>query len=204
MPDNDDIPEMTDAQKARMKVARGAYDHAFGAVLRGEADDTVDASFQQFLQTGSVYAETRDLIRVPDDAGAFRGGLIRIMRRIPDGWGRAIGVEAGWYRLITDLDEALAQLDSFYEVSQVKQKFGGLCYRAYPSDGFTGDVTEFDRLIAETERQSWSTCEQCGQPGLLQETCRPGGPRSVRTLCPSCAASGDRLGRSYYPVPEEG
>lgn len=69
-----------------------------------------------------------DDLRVPEDAGEYAAGLERILRRIPDGWGRWIGCGPGWYRLLVELDTQLAALDPDYRVQQVKEKFGTLRY----------------------------------------------------------------------------
>lgn len=50
-------------------------------------------------------------LHVPSDAGACDEDLERILRRIPDGWGRWIGCDKGWYPLIVELDRQLAALD---------------------------------------------------------------------------------------------
>lgn len=67
-------------------------------------------------------------IVVPDNAGEYEDGLRKIMSRIPDGWGRWISCDKGWYALICELDEKLADICPDYEVHQVKEKFGTLRY----------------------------------------------------------------------------
>lgn len=86
----------------------------------------------------------------------------------------------GWYKIITDLDEALCRVYPDYEVVQVKEKFGTLRF-------YIGGVPEPIRdvvydAIADAERISARTCEWCGEPG----TSRSGG--WVRTLCDGCEA----------------
>ena len=106
-----------------------------------------------------------------------------------DGWKLARGITAGvrrwldcgdgWYELIHDLSEKLEVLivqlpeadREKYAAAQVKEKFGGL--RFY----MTCSTEEMDKLIAATERRSFSVCELCGAPG---ET-RSGG--WLKTLC---------------------
>jgi hypothetical protein len=73
-------------------------------------------------------------IRVPSDAGEDAGALGAILRRIPDGWGRWIGVGCGWYPIVTALDRKLADLDRGYRVLQVKEKFGTLRYYWDPDE----------------------------------------------------------------------
>ena len=67
-------------------------------------------------------------LHVPEDAGEWADGLERILRRIPDGWGRWIDVGKGWYPIIVALDAHLATIDPGYAVHQVKEKFGDLRY----------------------------------------------------------------------------
>ena len=69
-------------------------------------------------------------IHVPSDAGEFEEGLRRIMVRIPDGWGRWISCDKGWYKILTDLDADLTRIVPGYEVHQVKEKYGRLRYYA--------------------------------------------------------------------------
>lgn len=67
-------------------------------------------------------------MHVPTDAGKHAEALAAILRRIPDGWGRWIGCDSGWYALIVELDEQLRALLPNYAIHQVKEKFGGLRY----------------------------------------------------------------------------
>lgn len=78
--------------------------------------------------TSDDLAVIRDSLHVPDDAGQYAPHLERILRRIPDGWGRWISCDAGWYPLVIVCDQGLADLAPSYEVLQVKEKFGGLRY----------------------------------------------------------------------------
>lgn len=71
-------------------------------------------------------SETLDKIHAPDDAGAHREALVRIMRRIPDAWGRWISCSKGWYPLHVELDSNLAAIDATYVVHQVTEKLGRL------------------------------------------------------------------------------
>jgi hypothetical protein len=78
-------------------------------------------------------------------------------------------VGPGWAELVRAFFQACE--DAGVEIVQVKEKFGGL--RMY-----TGNTPEhiWD-LIADIERKSYKTCEDCGKRGKL----RAGG--WVRTLC---------------------
>lgn len=121
---------------------------------------------------------------VPGDAGDYAEALRRILARIPERWGRRIDVGAGWYPLIVELDQQLAQTDPGYTVHQVKEKFGSLRYYVEESDGLSAEGRDrCAALIDEAERRSGVTCEMCGQPGSLHSNAR----RWFRTLCASHA-----------------
>ncbi len=68
-----------------------------------------------------MFAAIRDALRIPDDAGEYAEALRKILLRIPDGWGRWISCDRGWYRLVCELDSAVVQLDPAYEVHQCKE-----------------------------------------------------------------------------------
>lgn len=58
----------------------------------------------------------RNALRVPRDAGPYAAAIEAILRRIPDGWGRWVSLDAGWYPLIASTDVRLAELDADYVV----------------------------------------------------------------------------------------
>jgi hypothetical protein len=113
---------------------------------------------------------------------------VAILGRIPERWGRWIDHDAGWYPLVVSVDERLAAIDPDYVVHQIKEKYGTLRY--YCSPGGDEPATQrrvvFDSVIAAAERASATTCERCGQPGVLRHS-----TNLVKTLCSSCA---DALG----------
>lgn len=65
-------------------------------------------------------------VHIPEDAGEHAEGLLRILERIPDGWGRWIGCGPGWYPIIVRLADEIAELLPAYEIHQVKEKYGTL------------------------------------------------------------------------------
>jgi hypothetical protein len=69
-------------------------------------------------------------------------------------------VGKGWSGLI---DRIYDQLNSETYVMQVKEKFGGLRF-------YVGSATEreFD-VIYCAEKDSYTICEECGEPGTLRE-----------------------------------
>jgi hypothetical protein len=68
----------------------------------------------------------------------------------------------GWYKLMYDLVEGLAKIDTekSIKVFQIKEKFGGL--RFYYNGG---PGREADDLVDIAEDRSFHTCEECGEPG---------------------------------------
>jgi hypothetical protein len=196
MTGDDPIRELTTAEAIKLRTAGSALD---AALTDPDPDpDAREAAFRQWTQVGAVYEETRDAIHVPDDAGEHAEGLRRIMRRIPEGWGRWISCGPGWYPLLCELESTLAQLDPGFRVHQVKEKFGALCFYAH-SEHYRGLHNPFIDAIREVEHRSAVTCELCGEPGGLCETGPAGTPgRWVKTMCVECAGRGYR-GRTYFP-----
>lgn len=89
-------------------------------------------------------------------------------------WG--IDTGNGWYDI---LDELCAKLEPMGVVAtQVKEKFGGLCF--YINMVKKDDWDEIQNAISEAEAKSYKICEKCGRPGK-----RVGGSW-IRTLCEKC------------------
>jgi hypothetical protein len=78
------------------------------------------------ISSGLDGGQFADALEIPEDAGEYADALRRMLVRIPDGWGRWIRCERGWYPLLAELDADLAALLPRYEIYQVKEKFGGL------------------------------------------------------------------------------
>lgn len=189
-----EIEELTETEQARRRAATAAHRDWMGAVESGAGPDECRAAGTAFMQALSR-REPDDLnkIHVPDDAGIHRDGLMWIMTRIPDGWGRWISCSRGWYPLICRLDADLSALDSGYVVKQCKEKFGTLKYYYRPSrDGVAEQMNE---LIRAAYAESAVTCELCGEPGTLHRS-RIGW---ATTLCANCALASDR---GYRPADE--
>ncbi|MCF8590031.1 hypothetical protein [Gordonia liuliyuniae] len=109
--------------------------------------------------------------------------LTPILRRIPEQWGRSIGVGPGWFPLLVDLDAALAAIDPDYVVHQVKEEAGELDVRF--DTIHTERYQQMHALVRAAEQRASHLCEECGKTGVLH-TSRDGG---VRRLCASCAAA---------------
>ena len=108
-------------------------------VLRSEVDSLAEAAADGSLTAESLAAGIEavrqvpldsktvlDALHLPADAGEFEDGLEQVLRRIPDGWGRWISCDAGWYPIIVALDEQISSIAPGYEVHQVKEKYGTL------------------------------------------------------------------------------
>jgi hypothetical protein len=86
----------------------------------------------------------------------------------------------GWFdilwRLCVDLEPLVAEFEATsgqkFEVLQVKEKFGGL--RFYVNCRKEEAIRQ---RIGAAARESFHTCEICGQPGTLRED------RWIKTLC---------------------
>ena len=76
----------------------------------------------------------------------------------PKVWGFECG--DGWFDLIYRLCKDLEKLDPNIQLTQVKEKFGGL--RAYLSCIPNARILA---RICQAEEESMVTCEECGKPG---------------------------------------
>lgn len=172
-------------EKASWTAITAALDELVAA-FRSDDLDGVEAACARTLSIPFDIEAFTNAIRVPGDAGDDAGALEAILRRIPDGWGRWIGVGRGWYPIVTALDRRLADLDRGYRVLQVKEKFGTLRYywdrdETNPSETVWEQGEEFVRAA---EVLSARTCDECGGSGSLLE--RRGW---LRTLCGACGSS---------------
>lgn len=161
----DGVSELTEAEKIRLQAAKSDI----SAMNEGLNNDT---------------ATPEDV-----DAGEHAAAIEGILRRIPDGWGRYLSIDAGWHPLVITTDQQLARLDPDYRVLQIKEKVGTLRYycRATGEDPVPGLLDAMDAITDGAERASAIVCERCGEPGTLHQS-RHG---RVKTLCAACA---ERLG----------
>lgn len=106
-----------------------------------------------------------------------------IARSSPDGaqWMRS-ACPTGWLDIVDRLITTLDTLGS-YQISQVKEKFGGLRFYYSWGGGEGSGWNDTINAVNAAETESMQTCEACGQPGE-QRT-----PKGwwVHTLCDSCA-----------------
>lgn len=105
---------------------------------------------------------------------------------------RGADIGPGWFDLVAQLADDLAELSCHSAAVQVKEKFGGLrfyvdvrhdnsCPSLYP-DTSVMECPTYKRIVS-AERESYDTCEMCSSPGEI----RTGG--WLRVLCDSCHAS---------------
>jgi len=183
------------SKQAAWDQATAAARELSAALREGRRDDADKALGELQVDRGLEWPEVRDALHVPADAGALGGELEAVLRRIPDGWGRWIGVGRGWYRLVTELNQALSRLDPGYVVNQVKEKFGGLRYYYEPSGGLSErTAAAMQSLVMATEAKASQTCEQCGAPAVLQQSAAG----LYQTRCPACAGGDPE--RAWRPV----
>lgn len=183
----EDSPQPLDsATAARWEAAQSALSDFANAVVEGTDPETRQAAAEAARQalSGLDLDAVRDALHVPEDAGDYHNALAAILRRIPDGWGRWISCDAGWYPLIVELDRDLAAIDPDYGLHQCKEKFGVLRFYAHASEGLPDEANRrFTERIAAAERTSATTCESCGSTaGSLHER-----RDWFKTLCESCA-----------------
>lgn len=119
-------------EQARWDAAVAHAGDAAEAVTSGDTEGFA-AAIGALGQTTVDLTRVLDALHVPADAGALAPALERILRRIPDGWGRWISCGPGWYPILARLDAQLAAIDPDYVVHQAKEKFGGLRYYVEPS-----------------------------------------------------------------------
>ncbi|MCZ4278923.1 hypothetical protein [Rhodococcoides yunnanense] len=181
--DRNRAPELTASEDARFQLMLSLDDSATTA---GRAMDT-EGLLLSVLRRGQVDL-SRDhylnSLHMPRDAGEYAVGLSRLLLRIPDGRGRWVSHRKGWYRLITDLDASLANVDPDYEVHQVKEKFGVLRFYFNPSTDNREVLRRMRELVKVVEIASAYTCEECGRNGT--DVCLRKLPYIVQTLCDAC------------------
>ena len=73
------------------------------------------------------------------------------------------GVNQGWFPIIKSLIDDLIKLGWDKQITQVKEKFGGL--RFYINSG----SDEIHQRILQAEKESYETCEVCGKHGELRK-----------------------------------
>ena len=167
--DDDRIPELTEAETIRWRAAESDLTAMSEALNNGTATPAdVDGAFARLMALDIDHHKHRNALHIPPDAGDHVAAIEAILRRIPDGWGRWLSVDAGWYPLVIATDKQLALLDPYYRVHQIKEKFGRLRFYAkyVPRSNETDQkVAEsiFNSIIYSAEATSANMCDQCGR-----------------------------------------
>ncbi len=109
---DDEIPELTEGEKARLRAIGIAIEGMASAWADGTLDvEGVEATSNQIRGIDVDMPRVLASLHVPEDAEGFADALTRLLRRIPSAWGRWVSLGRGWYPLVTQLDEQLAELD---------------------------------------------------------------------------------------------
>jgi len=92
----------------------------------------------------------------------------------------------GWRKIVEDLTEAIAKVDTQHivRVFQIKEKFGTLRYYVNFDTKNEGLWKTVNDLVSSAEKLTATTCEICGQPGIL---CVKKDGYWYKTVCSSCA-----------------
>jgi hypothetical protein len=145
--------ELTNDERVRFQmVSATARDLLAGALDDDEAFGAALAAFRQVGAGIDVNAQLNAL-HVPEDAGEYEDALRRILARIPDGWGRWISCDRGWYPILAELDRELTALDPLYEVQQVKEKFATLRY--YYTSASERDYYRYSHPFTPEAAEQW-------------------------------------------------
>jgi hypothetical protein len=172
MSEDHDIPELTDAENIRVRAMVSDMTEMAAGLRAGTATPEDVAGGVARIMSVDVDRDTMiKTLRMPTDAGPFAPALETILRRIPDGWGRWISHDAGWYPIVVGVDERLSAIDPEYVVHQIKEKFGTLRYYCAPS-GDEPDPAVFDpfrAITAEAERASRSLANAAANPACCMK-----------------------------------
>lgn len=69
----------------------------------------------------------------------------------------------GWNELVDNLIQELNKINQDWEISQIKEKFGGLRFYAHNTN------EKQNELIRRAEEVSYHVCEVCGEQGKLRD-----------------------------------
>jgi hypothetical protein len=89
MTDRNDFPELTEAQKALWRaVVSDAREMSAGLHDGTATREDMQGALYHLLSCDIDWDMLINALHVPPDAGPYAPALERILRRIPDGWGR--------------------------------------------------------------------------------------------------------------------
>lgn len=75
--------------------------------------------------------------------------------------------EDGWIPLISGLYETLLEISPNFVIAQIKEKFGGLRFYAYPNTEDDEVAQRFRSAIRDAENASFTICELTGKSGAI-------------------------------------
>ena len=94
---DDGIPELTEAERIRLRATESDVAAMGDGLRNGTATpEDVEGAFARFMSVDIDPQKHLDALQVPADAGPHAAAIKTILRRIPNGWGRWISVDAGW------------------------------------------------------------------------------------------------------------
>jgi len=108
-----------------------------------------------------------------------------LKNKIPAPFYKIIDIDEGWYQIVVDCDKELTAINPSYNITQIKEKFGGLRYYIKPVGANSDQTNDMYKVIARYEKIASKTCEATGLPGVLMKSV--GG--WYKTLNPEYAAS---------------
>jgi hypothetical protein len=120
-------PTLPPRTQAQMNAFADAMRDAFnGAAARDSVG--FGAAFDQGRQvaSGMDLNEIINSVHVPEDAGEHEEALLRLLLRIPDGWGRWISCSSRWFALLAREERELADACPTFAAHQIKEKYGTL------------------------------------------------------------------------------
>lgn len=121
-------PQMLRARsRAQMDAFADSMRDAVNGAVAGDSSG-FGAAFDQGRQvrSGMDLDEIINSVHVPEDAAAHKEALLRLLLRIPDGWGRWISCSSGWFALLARAERELAAVCPTFTAQQVKEKYGTL------------------------------------------------------------------------------
>jgi hypothetical protein len=117
MSEHHDIPELTDTEKIRVRAMVSDMTEMAAGLRAGTATPEDVAGGVARIMSVDVDRDTMlNALHIPADAGPLAPALETILRRIPDGWGRWISHDAGWYPIAVGVDQRLSAIDPEYVV----------------------------------------------------------------------------------------
>jgi hypothetical protein len=130
-------------------VVTAADDKDFTAAFNAMSQQAANLDIETFI----------DKVHLPDDAGEYAQVLAKLLSHIPDGYGRWISCDRGWYPLLAEFEQNLSALKKDYALYEIKQKYGELRINCSvrkeisPPDDFE---PEYPHQGSELEKAQWS------------------------------------------------